>query len=1611
MSFKEFMVNINNNIHTNKNQVSFGGIKKLQNNYGFAKHKFFFLYDSDKYDAAVEIFAVERNSKDGNYEVKDKKPISVIGLDAKGNSPEVDLVAFSNDENRNTIAYRYVLTDRNNPSDKKYAFDPGVVIGGNIVSNYADNYPDSDINRTDNKYNLIFTKSPIINKSGPMQLIMPDEYFPGVEMKDGKTTVNQALRNTALSTVRTHINKFGGGFLGIIHKLDDLEKEGYSRIVGMPLTKDTVSSHLYWTQNAYQLAPQLGSYEIKNGNKVPREAMKDYRLFQQELFKHGIDWVSDAALVNEGLQGIHFSNLLRHGVEDSPYKYWFKNDKEKVLGIIPQFSTDTRVKFVNSKLTIRTDESGKKQIVNNPDYDSKSPTYIQLYDARLVSKEQENDDTKIISTYDKNNSHVLEANDKKDSAVRVNPDSYDVKKHDDMVYPYYFAVDPDVLEENIKRAQKDLGSEFDITTVKSIKETLKFPNFKIDTKNKTAGFELWDGNVDIAKLNFYIGNQDQEKINNLPEEERLAEMAKMQRSVYNVQDYAITSGKYWTELTRDLQMAYCAKQFEGIEPTKSGVEKAIKTLVRENKLPKSVAEVMNGTLIENVVNGKYVFPKLNSVDVRSDVNPESKTKGNKYTVSDFILRNAMDFPLEAVPAANDVKKHDDMVYPYYFAVDPDVLEENIKRAQKDLGSEFDITTVKSIKETLKFPNFKIDTKNKTAGFELWDGNVDIAKLNFYIGNQDQEKINNLPEEERLAEMAKMQRSVYNVQDYAITSGKYWTELTRDLQMAYCAKQFEGIEPTKSGVEKAIKTLVRENKLPKSVAEVMNGTLIENVVNGKYVFPKLNSVDVRSDVNPESKTKGNKYTVSDFILRNAMDFPLEAVPAANDVSGVLGSPIISKKANTNEEIGVSRYDIMIAGDKNVPKEYKGAYSEMNELYTSTIAPKIQYIINEAGLSGRVTEGENVSDLGKYILSEITPELTQYLFVKGLKPDAEIRIDEQGYFDYSNVKTEDINLNALGITRYGTPDSVTEAKELVKVIKKGINSISQDELNDIASVVGKRFKNSNLLSYRLADVIMDKTESGMGWRIDAAKDIASLDAVREGFDSFEDAWNSVINFWGKYRENVSSVNPHAYTAAEITDLNTFFKEGAVGRFNDESDATRKFLMETGITTIANYEYLYSLLPQMYTLNDVESGGGNDKAKHSENAELREKFDKAWSQNPGFMFQGPIDSVIKSYTFLGNHDKPRVMHFLALDMGVFHGKFGGNNKIVTDVLQKSEAQIDWASVKGPAIAMGLRINQAIDDKTLNLDEKTKTALKKSVAEIAGGRFKGKDINPEFFGVRPFEIAIANVFEQADYKKRLNMTQEQKDKVQAQLLRSILEPAFDRFYTMYKSMITLPGNITDFAGDKLGASGFETPSKNVYQQNRNPIRWEWLEDKSGNYDFIKEFYKKTNDIIAMRSRPELSALNDGVPITLPQYGNYDSKNQDDKKQFNKHFQAIMRYNDKGSVVITLYNSSGSNVSNTEKLNRAPKSTLEWEGYGRNSYIALSNVNADAKQSIKAGLKPGTRFYNAREDANNPAAYYEVTVGKNGDYKLEGRTKDGKPCDIVVEDKDFNALVLYKKD
>ena len=75
---------------------------------------------------------------------------------------------------------------------------------------------------------------------------------------------------------------------------------------------------------------------------------------------------------------------------------------------------------------------------------------------------------------------------------------------------------------------------------------------------------------------------------------------------------------------------------------------------------------------------------------------------------------------------------------------------------------------------------------------------------------------------------------------------------------------------------------------------------------------------------------------------------------------------------------------------------------------------------------------------------------------------------------------------------------------------------------------------------------------------------------------------------------------------------------------------------------------------------------------------------------------------------------------------------------------------------------------------------------------------------------------------------------------------------------MATMPGMITDFAGHKQGASGYESKKNNIYQQNRNRINWEWTDEnfEEDNIPVVQDFAEKINNIIQLRNDSDLSAL-----------------------------------------------------------------------------------------------------------------------------------------------------------
>lgn len=137
-----------------------------------------------------------------------------------------------------------------------------------------------------------------------------------------------------------------------------------------------------------------------------------------------------------------------------------------------------------------------------------------------------------------------------------------------------------------------------------------------------------------------------------------------------------------------------------------------------------------------------------------------------------------------------------------------------------------------------------------------------------------------------------------------------------------------------------------------------------------------------------------------------------------------------------------------------------------------------------------------------------------------------------------------------------------------IKKGVNSISAEKQADFVNHLEKRLRSVNSDSINVARLIMEKTESGLNWRIDAAKDVAAPELVEDArFDGNANN-QAVMNFWNKFNEGTFQYNPKRYSIGELT--------------NWPSSIFSEFKQKTGFSTISDYEYFYSSILGAFGVN---------------------------------------------------------------------------------------------------------------------------------------------------------------------------------------------------------------------------------------------------------------------------------------------------------------------------------------------------------------------------------------------------------------------------------------------
>ncbi len=962
----------------------------------------------------------------------------------------------------------------------------------------------------------------------------------------------------------------------------------------------------------------------------------------------------------------------------------------------------------------------------------------------------------------------------------------------------------------------------------------------------------------------------------------------------------------------------------------------------------------------------------------------------------------------------DLHTHNDSVFPYYFEVNPQTIQANAKRFNqhnsfltKDERLKFDEYEAARIMS--KNENFVVDEKFE-SGFETWDANPDIAKLNFVLSNNDLKTLQNLPNQQSLQEEKKILQANYQVQDYAVEGGKYWTRKTDDILRLHIAQQIQSADlQNPNAVYKRITGMANGKIFPKSLSAEVFENDVRNVLNGFYkTTRKLSNEDKNGQ-----------------ILEQLMNMPLESIEFGTNLVGVLGSPLITKRANTKDEIGVPRYDLYKKGNPNLPLEYTKTYNAMDNIYKNEMSDFAKEILENVNkklpAESKLFDGDKVTQYGQYVLPIIVPQIAKYSIVKSLAPNVNIEYDPNNReikYDYNELLNT--NLQSLNLPKVSSPQD--EAMLVLEKLKQGINTIPEDSKDLLQKSILNILKNTNVQSFKLADLIIDKTQSGLDWRIDATKDIADIDALRTHKQHFEDIWNNVTDFWTKFAKGIYSQNPNSYIVAEITDEDDLYDSSygiKSGIYPKKSDILTKFFRTTGITANAQYSKYYYDIVKLFS-KSFEDGNTLDGGIENTN-ELAYKLQSMLMTDTGsFLKAFSLPAVNFAYTFIGNHDKPRALHCAALDMEMFYSDLTFledtehrtqayrlvKDKLFGDVSPAEVKNYNFENISPKAVAMGIALRDGftgvLEDKykkNMNPDEYDKNfkAICKAVADLSSGKFGDIRFESDAFGTKPIDFNIKKVIEQAKNKYEFDCSKFS-NKFDEEVFEAVMRPAMTKVLAMMQILAALPGMPTLYDGDDLGATGYDTKKKNVFLQGRQRVHNEWAEADSPRYrKFIADNKAKFDKAMGVRTNPNCNALNNGAPFVLPMQHGYNPFGGD-KTEYN--IPAVLQQSTDGRMTISLFNLHR-NV-NPDKPHYDYRQPLDTK------CIKLPAINLNTEKNVIKngamgigimGLKHNIEFYNA----NDPNDIYYVNISDDGKHYVIKRGKDNGQITINEP-----TLVLY---
>ncbi len=532
----------------------------------------------------------------------------------------------------------------------------------------------------------------------------------------------------------------------------------------------------------------------------------------------------------------------------------------------------------------------------------------------------------------------------------------------------------------------------------------------------------------------------------------------------------------------------------------------------------------------------------------------------------------------------------------------------------------------------------------------------------------------------------------------------------------------------------------------------------------------------------------------------------------------------------------------------------AQPDFNEklLHTKDFASRLEKAVNETIDAAIPSKYKNDSEYKQYVVKTYANDIVKALLQTALD---EKTILKDGTTDYTRLGK--VTLKSIEKYEPSTPED-----EANQVISKIQNGFKPGAVAPVGQQIKKDLEKISLDDFKLAEAITLQGKGGLNWRFDAAKDIGDLDAVRAGEKHFKDVWPDVENFWSDFIGNIRQYNPASYIVCEITDLWSFYNgnnsgfdsriakgshQDAFGKNIDPKLVETEFLSKVGATTSSNYSNYFNKLSCFVGTNpeNITDGDNNPVSRAGDLKSLSNCISNFYSVNQP-------DNINLSHTFVENHDKPRIMHTLPLNLNLFYSEKIQGNEDLERLTKELTGSTEFSQISPKAVAVAQMMDDEIEKSYTG---KEKQALKQALRELAAGK-KDEDSKANFkrsekFGVTPYEISIRDLFKKAGLTENLDVSV-------LDFHSSMLSKAMKQQTALWEAMNAMPATPTLFNGAEFVQSGYETSSKNVFQANRNPILHYLKTDER-----YKSYYEKMQAISGLYKLKGLSSIRNGAKIT----------------------------------------------------------------------------------------------------------------------------------------------------